>query len=74
MNLKKVKIGSKCRVVELKGGTMFNKKAESLGIRVGSIIEKKTAQLMNGPITVQIGSTNIALGIGMAEKIIVDIN
>jgi len=28
---------------------------------------------MNGPITIKVGNTNIALGVGMAEKIIVEV-
>ncbi len=72
MNLKEIKIGQKVKIIKLDGGLMFIKRAEELGIRIGLLVEKKSAQFMNGPITIKIGNTNIALGIGMAEKIIVE--
>ncbi|MEA1986726.1 MAG: FeoA family protein [Candidatus Marinimicrobia bacterium] len=73
MSLKDIKIGDRAKIIKMNGGSMFIKKAESLGIRVGSIVVKKTAQMMNGPITIQVGNTNIALGVGMAEKVIVEV-
>ncbi|MEA3500863.1 MAG: FeoA family protein [Candidatus Marinimicrobia bacterium] len=72
MNLKEIKIGKKVRIIKLAGGIMFKKRAEALGMRVGSLVEKRSAQFMNGPITIKIGNTDFALGIGMAEKIIVE--
>ncbi|MDA3872079.1 MAG: FeoA family protein [Candidatus Marinimicrobia bacterium] len=73
MSLKEIQIGDKAKVIKLNGGLMFKKRAEALGIRVGSMIEKRSAQFMNGPITIKVGNTNIALGVGMAEKIIVEV-
>ena len=73
MNLREIKIGERAKIIELVGGMMFKKRAEALGIRVGLMVEKKSAQFMNGPIIIKVGNTSIALGVGMAEKIIVEV-
>ncbi|MDD3625770.1 MAG: FeoA family protein [bacterium] len=58
-------------IVEIMGGCNFQTKLESLGIRKGITITKLTSQFGKGPITIRVGKTEVALGFGMAEKIIV---
>jgi len=44
-----------------------------LGIRPGKKITKISSMLMRGPVTVQAGHTQIAIGFGMANKIFVEL-
>jgi ferrous iron transport protein A len=44
-----------------------------LGIRPGVEITKISSQLMAGPVIVQVGNTQSALGFGMAMKVIVEL-
>ena len=70
-NLIQITKGKNIRIVKIEGGQNFQEKAESLGLRVGVKIKKLSTQMMSGPITIQIGSTKVALGRGMAKKILV---
>jgi ferrous iron transport protein A len=45
----------------------------ALGIRPGKKITKVNSMLMRGPVTVQLGSTRLAIGFGMANRILVEI-
>lgn len=43
----------------------------TLGIRVGARIKKVNQQVLKGPIVVEIGGSQIAVGFGIAKKILV---
>ena len=64
--------GKTVKVVEITGGQQFRKKIDAIGLRVGSRIVKLSSQVLNGPVTIKIGSTKLAIGHGMAKKIFVD--
>ncbi len=70
-NLTQVSKGKNLEVVKIEGGKIFREKVESLGLRVGVNVKKLSTQVMSGPITIQVGSSKVALGRGMAQKIIV---
>jgi len=62
-------------VHDFKGGEKFRKKLDSLGIRKDKRIKKISDMVLKGPITIQIeNSSRVAIGRGMAEKIIVRID
>ena len=73
-DLTQIDKGKKVKVVEITGGNNFQEKVEAIGLRIGSQVIKLSAQVMNGPVTIQVGSTKLALGRGMAKKIFVDGN
>ena len=64
--------GKEGKVVSFQCGRGMSCRLESMGIRTGSHIKKTGSQSMNGPITVKIGHTSLALGHGIASKIIVE--
>jgi len=64
--------GKTVKVVEITGGQQFRKKIDAIGLQVGSRIVKLSSQVLNGPVTIKIGSTKLAIGHGMAKKIFVD--
>jgi len=72
VSLVRVKKGIKVKIVEISAGKLASSRLSSLGLRVGGCVIKISAFALKGPITVKIGSTTLALGHGMAEKIIVD--
>lgn len=45
----------------------------ALGIRPGKRITKVSSMLMRGPVTIQLGTAQVALGFGMANKVIVEL-
>jgi Fe2+ transport system protein FeoA len=75
VSLSFLKEGESGVVFNFKGGEKFRKKLDSLGIRKNKRIKKVSDMVLRGPITIQIeNSSRIAIGRGMAEKIMVRIN
>ncbi|MEW6012519.1 MAG: FeoA family protein [Elusimicrobiales bacterium] len=61
----------KLKVVQINGGHNIVKKLNSMGIFDGSLIEK-IASYNHGPVIVKVMNSQLAIGRGMAEKIIVE--
>ncbi|HID10852.1 MAG TPA: ferrous iron transport protein A [Candidatus Latescibacteria bacterium] len=59
-------------VVELQGGFGAIRKLEAMGIRPGKRVVKVSSQPMRGPVIVSVDGYQIALGFGVASKVIVD--
>ncbi len=70
--LSSTKVGKRSRVVELRGGEAFVTKMMSLGIYPGRELTKLSAFALRGPVTVKVGRSVLALGHGVAAKIIVE--
>jgi ferrous iron transport protein A len=58
-------------VVEIQGGHGLIRRLENMGIRSGKKVTKVSAQFMRGPVTLRINNYQIAIGYGMAKKILV---
>ena len=71
VDLTQLEEGESGVVVGLQGGYGLVRRLESMGIRVGKKVTKVSSQLMRGPITVRIDNFQVAIGFGMARKIIV---
>jgi len=67
----KMKPGQTGKIIEIQGGQRLNARLSALGIIPGRNITKISDMLMRGPVTVKTGNTQIAIGYGMADKIIV---
>lgn len=72
IELTRMRSGEHGRVIKIAGGFGIIKKLEVLGIRPGVEIEKISAQIMKGPVIVKFGNTQLALGFGMARRVIVE--
>lgn len=46
----------------------------SLGIRPGKRITKVSSMFMRGPVTIQVDRTQVAIGFGMAGRIVVEVD
>jgi Fe2+ transport system protein FeoA len=71
MNITQLAAGRRARVIEIQGGRQTAGKLEALGIVPGAIVAKKSAALMHGPIVLVKGLMSVAIGFGMAKKIII---
>jgi ferrous iron transport protein A len=56
-------------IIEIQGGQGLIRRLEAMGVRPGVQITKMSGQLMQGPVIIKVGSTQVALGFGMARKI-----
>ena len=55
------------------GGLGFKRRLESLGIREGIKIRKISSQPFHGPIIIEVNRSCIALGRGIASRVIVEV-
>jgi len=60
-------------VVQIGGGHGLARRLQIMGIRVGAMITKRSAQLFRGPVTIRVGGTDLALGFGLARRIMVEV-
>lgn len=65
--------GQKAKVVEVKGGWGMRQRLCELGIFPDQIIIIANASLWKGPVLVQTNGNEVALGRGVARKVIVEV-
>lgn len=71
-NVTQLENGGSAKVIEIQGGLQFTGRLYAMGIVPGTIIVKKTAGLMKGPIVIEKGEMQFAIGYGMAQRIMVE--
>ena len=71
--LSQMHAGQSAIVIQIHGGHGLMGRLGSLGIRPGQRITKVSSMLMRGPVTIQIGNGQVAIGFGMANKILVEL-
>ncbi|MFH1784613.1 MAG: FeoA family protein [bacterium] len=74
LSLTEMKSGQRGKISEIKGGTGARQKLESMGISIGKNIFKFSGVFLKGPVTVQIGTTQLSIGHGIASKVIIEVN
>jgi ferrous iron transport protein A len=74
VNLTEMHSGQAGKVIEIRGGEGMMMKLEAMGIRPGVGISKVSGLIMRGPVIVEAGKTRIAIGFGIARRIIVNLN
>ena len=60
------------RVRELRGGHAQKQRLDAMGIALGSVLVKQSSFFTRGPVVLEVGQTRIALGRGVASKVIVE--
>ncbi len=68
----KLKTKQKGKVVEVSGGPGLQNRLLSMGIYPGREITMLSDSVFKGPMAIKVGRAVIALGYGMAQKIIVE--
>lgn len=71
ISLADMRFGEKGNIIDINAGIGMKTRLEEMGLRRGSVIELVTKT--NGPLFVLSDHTRIAIGRGMAQKIIVEI-
>ncbi|MFH0797466.1 MAG: FeoB small GTPase domain-containing protein [Candidatus Omnitrophota bacterium] len=73
ITLVELKSGERGIIKELQGGPGLKRKLESLGIRAGGNIRKISEPGGHRPAVVEINGSKIAIGYGMARRIVVEV-
>jgi ferrous iron transport protein A len=72
--LARMRAGQSGTVVQLQGGHGLVNRLNALGIMPGKRITKMSATLMRGPVTVEVDRVRVAIGFGMASRIVVQLD
>ena len=73
LSLVQMKAGQKGKVAEISAGLGLQNRLMSMGIYQGKEITKLSHFVLRGPVAIKVGRAVFALGWGMANKIIVEI-
>ena len=71
ITLAQMQTGQSGSVVQIQGGHGLVNRLSALGIRPGKRITKVSSMFMRGPVTIQVDRAQVAIGFGMARRIIV---
>ncbi len=73
ISLRRMAAGQSGIVVQIQGGHGLINCLRALGIRPGQRVTKIISMFMRGPVTIQVGNAQVAIGFGMANRIIVEL-
>ena len=74
ITLTRMRDGQSGVVVQIQGGRGLINRLAALGVRQGKRITKVSAMFMRGPIAVQVDRAQVAIGFGMANRILVELD
>jgi len=60
-------------IIRINGGVGMVNRLAAMDIRPGTKIRKLNSGLMNGPVTIEVNRTQIAIGFGIATRILVEV-
>ena len=72
--LARMRAGQSGVVVHLQGGHGLVNRLSALGIIPGKRITKISSTIMRGPVTVEVDRVRLAIGFGMASRIVVQLD
>ena len=72
MTLDQIAAGKRARVIEIRGGRGLCRHLEQMGIHAGDVISLQGAGAFRGPLLIEVHGSRIALGRGVARKVIVE--
>ena len=74
LTLAKMRTGQTGTVVGVLGGHGLIQRLDALGIRPGKKVTKLSSALFRGPVILKVDNAQVAVGFGMARKIIVEVD
>jgi ferrous iron transport protein A len=74
LTLAEMRTGQTGTVVGVLGGHGLIQRLDALGIRPGKKMTKLSSTLFRGPVTLRVNNSRVAVGFGMARKIIVEVD
>jgi ferrous iron transport protein A len=72
LTLAEMKTGQTGTVAGVLGGHGLIRRLDALGIRPGKKVTKISSTLFRGPVMLRVNNSQVAVGFGMARKIIVE--
>jgi len=72
--LTQMQAGQSGTVVEIRGGFGLVRRLNALGIFPGKRITKISSMLARGPVTIEVDRGQVAMGFGMANRILVQLD
>ena len=72
LSLAQLKAGNKAKIFDILGGGNLESKLMNMGIYKNKEVSKLSHIGLRGPVVIKVGRTILALGHGIAEKIIVE--
>lgn len=73
LTLRQMEIGQTGTVIGILGGRGLMRRLEALDIRPGKKVTKVSSTLFRGPVTLRVDNAQVAIGFGMANRIIVEV-
>ncbi|RJO65123.1 MAG: ferrous iron transport protein A [Candidatus Omnitrophota bacterium] len=73
VSLVRMKRNQKGKIVEIAGGKALHDRLTAMGIYVGKEVALLNHSIFKGPVAIRVGRSILALGFGMASKIIVEV-
>jgi len=74
LTLAQMEAGQTGTIIQILGGRGLIRRLDALGIRPGKKVTKINSALFRGPVTLRVDQTQVAIGFGMANKILVEID
>ncbi len=74
LTLAEMESGQTGTVIRILGGRGLTQRLEALGVRPGKRVRKISSMLFRGPVTFRTDHTQVAVGFGMATKILVEVD
>jgi len=74
ITLARMQSGQSGTVVQIQGGHGLVNRLSALGIRPGKRITKVSSMFMRGPVTFEVDRAQVAIGFGMANRIVVKLD
>ena len=74
ITVNQMRSGQTGTILQIAGGVGLVNRLKAMGIRPGKKITKVSSMFMRGPVTIQVGRTQAAIGHGMAAKIVVEVD
>ncbi len=72
--MSRMETGQSGIVVQIQDGRGLINRLSALGIRPGQRVTNVSSMFMRGPVTIQVGNAQVAIGFGMAKRIIVELD
>jgi ferrous iron transport protein A len=74
LTLAEMRTGQTGTVVGVRGGHGLIRRLDALDIRPGKRVTKLSSTLFRGPVMLRVNNAQVAVGFGMARKIIVEVD
>ena len=74
LTLSQMEAGQAGTIVQVLGGHGLVRRLEAMGIRPGKKVTKTNSMLFRGPVAIEVGSSQVAIGLGMAKRIMVEVD